>query len=231
MKYTIDDWLPYKDMMAQIAADFRKRYPMVEADDLQQEMYLWFISHPRKFKEWLELEEKDRTKLLAKSLRNQCLKYCEREKARKSGYDVSDIYYYDASVVEAFLPSIISESYEMPAKIKDLVNNVKSEEVNDGMNWLVLRSDIASAFYKLPEAKQITLTIRFSREPADWSALATEMKTTPDGARMKVHRAVNSIVQLLGGNRYYYEPDKQEEQQENASLQSGAEEDTDETEG
>lgn len=213
MKYSIDDWLPYKDMMSQISADYKKRYPMVETDDLQQEMYLWFISHPRKFKEWLELEEKDRIKLLAKSLRNQCLKYCEREKARKFGYDLSDIYYYDSSVVEAFMPSIISESYEMPAKIKDLANNVKGTEVNDGMNWLVLRSDIASAYYKLSDAKQETLKIRFSREPADWPALAIEMKTTPDGARMKVNRAINSIVQLLGGNRYYYEPDNTQEVQ------------------
>lgn len=221
MKYSIDDWLPYKDMMWQISADFKKRYPMVEVDDLQQEMYLWFISHPRKFKEWLELEEKDRIKLLAKSLRNQCLKYCEREKARKFGYDLSDIYYYDSSVVEAFMPSIISESYEMPAKIKDLANTVKTSEVNDGMNWLVLRSDIASAYYKLSEAKQEVLRIRFSREPADWPALAIEMKTTPDGARMKVNRAINSIVQLLGGNRYYYEPDIQETQAPDTTAEEG----------
>ena len=101
MKYSIDDWLPYKDMMLAIAADFKKKYPMVESDDLQQEMYLWFVSHPRKYKEWSELEEKDKNKLIAKSLRNQCLKYCEREKARISGYDHRDLYYYDHEIGRA----------------------------------------------------------------------------------------------------------------------------------
>ena len=83
MKYNIDKWLDYKDMMVQIASEYRKKYPMVEADDLQQEMYLWFVTHPNKFKEWDALEEKDKTKLMAKSLRNQCLKYCEKEKAKR----------------------------------------------------------------------------------------------------------------------------------------------------
>ncbi len=37
-----------------------------------------------------------------------------------NGYELADLYYYDASVVEAFLPSIIAGSYELPNKIKDL---------------------------------------------------------------------------------------------------------------
>jgi hypothetical protein len=102
---------------------------------------------------------------------------------------MSELYYYDVSVVEVFLPTIISESYEMPSKIKDLGNSVKGSEVSDGMNWLVLRSDIATAYYKLPEAKQNILRLRFSMEQPDWATLAKEMDSTPDGARMKVQRA------------------------------------------
>ena len=66
MKHSIDEWLPYKEMMVRIASDFRKRYPMIELEDLHQEMYLWFVSHPKKFKEWMSLEEKDKDKLIAK---------------------------------------------------------------------------------------------------------------------------------------------------------------------
>lgn len=210
MKYTIDAWLPYKDMMVRIASEFRKKYPMVELDDLQQEMYLWFVSHPRKFKEWSALDDKDKDKLIAKSLRNQCLKFCEKEKARTLGYDLADIYYYNISVIEAFLPTIIAESYEMPAKIKDLGSQVKTSEISDGMNWLALRSDIARAYYKLPEAKQNILTLRFSNPDAEWADVAAELDTTPDGARMKVQRALASMTQILGGWRPYNDQDSQE---------------------
>jgi len=184
---------------------------MVDADDFQQEMYLWFVSHPRKFKEWTTLEQKDSDKLIAKSLRNQCLKFGEREKARSQGYDLSDLYYYDISVVEAFMPSIITESYEMPAKIKDLGNQVKSGEISDGMNWLALRSDIAKGYYKLSEAKQNILITRFANEQADWSVLGQEWGTSADGARMKVQRALASILQNLGGWKPYNDQDTQKE--------------------
>jgi hypothetical protein len=212
MKHSIDAWIPYKDMMIRISADYQRKYPMVESDDLQQEMYLWFTSHPKKFKEWSALDEKDRDKLIAKSLRNQCLKYCEREKARAQGYDTTDLYYYDGSVVEAFLPTIIAESYELPAKIKDLNTKFAGGEISDGMNWLALRSDIASAFYSLSEAKQNILRLRFSNPEAEWNKVAEDMKTTPDGARMKVQRSLASLVQNLGGWKPYYDEDTTQEE-------------------
>ena len=224
MKHSIDAWLLYKDMMIRISADYQRKYPMVESDDLQQEMYLWFASHPKKFKEWSALEEKDRDKLIAKSLRNQCLKYCEREKARAKGYDITDLYYYDGSVVEAFLPTIIVESYEVPAKIKDLNTKFAGGEISDGMNWLALRSDIASAFYALSEAKQNILRLRFSNPDAEWNKVAEEMKTSPDGARMKVQRSLASLIQHLGGWKPYYDEDTtQEESSRETSEQSSAE--------
>ena len=198
-------------MVARIASEYKKRYQMVEHQDLVQEQNLWFVSHPRKFKEWLSFPDKERDRLIAKSLRNQVLKYCEKEKARQQGYDLTDLYYYDISVVETFLPTIITESYEMPAKIKDLNFKFSSGEISDGMNWLALRADIAGAFNKLSETKQNILCLRFMDESADWATLATELDTSADGARMKVQRALASLVQHLGGWRPYYDEDIKEE--------------------
>ncbi len=152
-----------------------------------------------KYKEWSALELKDKEKLIAKSLRNAALKYCEREKAKTIGYEFLDLYYYDASVIEAFLPSIISESYEIPTKIKDLNFKPTKGETTDGNNWLVLRSDIATGFYRLSEAKQNILRVRFTTESYEWSEIGKELDTTPDGARMKVQRAIASLIRNLGG--------------------------------
>jgi hypothetical protein len=198
----------YDSLVSSLAVEYHRRYPMIDALDIQQILWLWFISHPNKYSEWSTLDQKDKDKLIAKSLRNAAIKYCEKEKAKTVGYELLDLYYYDATVIEAFMPSIISESYEMPAKIKDLnFKAVKSDPSNDGNNWLVLRSDIATAFYRLTEAKQNVLRIRFSTDNNEWSLIAKDLKTTPDGARMKVQRAINSLIRNLGGWRPFADED------------------------
>jgi len=197
----------YNYLVQQLAAEYARRYTMVERDDIAQEMWVWFVGHPNKYNEWSALEQKDCDKVIAKSLRNASLKFCEREKAKHSGYQSSDLYYYDASVIEAFLPSIISDSYEMPSKIQDLNSKSGSSVLSEGNNWLTLRSDIAKAYYKLSEAKQNILRLRFSTEQPDWTELSKDMDSTPDGARMKVQRAVNSIIKALGGWKSYRDDD------------------------
>ena len=218
----------YNDLVQQLSSEYSKRYSMLERDDIGQELWVWFVSHPRKYKEWSALEQKDRDKLIAKSLRNAALKFCEREKAKKVGYDTSDLYYYDLSVVEAFLPSIIGETYEIPTKIQDLNAKFGSGVASDGNNWLSLRSDIASAFYKLTDAKQNILRLRFSVDSPDWTALSKDMDSTPDGARMKVQRALNSLVKHLGGWKPYHEQDNQEDTAVSESTDVEQTEDTDE---
>jgi hypothetical protein len=189
----------YESLVAALANEYSRRYPMIERPDIAQTLWLWFVTHPAKYKEWSALELKDKEKLIAKSLRNAALKYCEKEKAKTIGYEFIDLYYYDASVIEAFLPSIISESYEIPTKIKDLNFKPSKGETTDGNNWLVLRSDIATGFYRLSEAKQNILRVRFTTESYEWSEIGKELDTTPDGARMKVQRAIASLIRNLGG--------------------------------
>ena len=201
-------WVQEYDLLvSSLASEYFKRYPMLDAEDIRQTLWMWFVTHPVKYKEWSKLPDKDKEKLIAKSLRNAALKYCEKEKSVKSGYELADLYYYDASVVEAFLPSIIAGSYELPNKIKDLNFKFGKGEVTDGNNWLVLRSDIEKAFNQLAEAKQNILRIRFTADNYEWTALAKELNTSADGARMRVTRAINSLIRILGGWRTYTDID------------------------
>ena len=168
-----DAWVDeYGLLVSTLASEYYRKYPVTEAEDIRQILWVWFLTHPVKYTEWSKLPPKDKERLIARSLRNAALKYCEQEKARKAGYDISDLYYYDPSVIEAFLPSIIGNTYEIPSKIKDLNFKFgKSGEVTDGNNWLVLRSDIEKAFNRLAEAKQNILRIKFSVDNYEWSDL------------------------------------------------------------
>ena len=203
-----EEWVQeYELLVSSLASEYTKRYPMVEAEDIRQILWMWFVTHPVKYKEWSKLPAKDKEKLIAKSLRNAALKHCEKEKSQKSGYDLLDLYYYDSSVIEAFLPSIIAGSYEIPSKIKDLNFKFGKGEVTDGNNWLVLRSDIEKAYNQLAEAKQNILRLRFTMDNCEWNELGKELNTSADGARKRVERAVNSIVRNLGGWKTYVDID------------------------
>ncbi len=204
-----DAWVDeYNLLVSTLAMEYSRKYSIIETADIRQILWMWFVTHPNKYTEWSKLPSKDKEKLIAKSLRNAALKYCEQEKARKFGYDMVDLYYYDSSVVEAFLPSILADSYEIPTKIKDLNFQFgKSGEVTDGNNWLVLRSDIEKAFNQLAEAKQNILRLRFTTDNSEWSELAKELNTSADGARKRVERAVNSLIRNLGGWRTYNDTD------------------------
>ena len=202
-------WVQEYDLLVStLALEYSRKYSVVETADIKQILWMWFVTHPNKYTEWSKLPLKDKEKLIAKSLRNAAITYCEKEKARKFGYDMVDLYYYDPSVIEAFLPSIISNSYEIPSKIQDLNFKFgKSGEVTDGNNWLVLRSDIEKAYNKLPEAKQNILRLKFSVENCEWTELGKELNTSADGARMRVSRAINSLIRILGGWRTYTDTD------------------------
>ena len=211
----------YNLLVSTLAMEYGRKYSIIEPADIRQTLWMWFITHPNKYTEWSKLPPKDKEKLIAKSLRNAALKYCEQEKSRKFGYDMVDLYYYDPSVIEAFLPSILADSYEIPSKIQDLNFKFgKSGEVTDGNNWLVLRSDIEKAFNRLTEAKQNILRLRFTTDNYEWNDLAKELNTSADGARMRVSRAINSLIRILGGWRTYNDTD---------NLETKDEEDEDDT--
>ena len=214
-------WVQEYDLLvSSLASEYFKRYPMVEPQDIKQILWLWFVTHPVKYKEWSKLPAKDKEKLIAKSLRNAALKHCEKEKSQKSGYDLLDLYYYDSSVIEAFLPSIIAGSYEIPSKIKDLNFKMGKGEITDGNNWLVLRSDIEKAYNQLAEAKQNILRLRFTVDNCEWTELGKELNTSADGARMRVTRAVNSLVRHLGGWRTYVDMDNIETEEDDEPRES-----------
>jgi hypothetical protein len=90
-----------------VADEYHKKYSMVERDDIKQSLYEWFVSHPRKLTEWEKLGNRSAQNLLYRSLRNQALDYCQLWKSKSIGYELSDLYYYEADVIEALLPAIL----------------------------------------------------------------------------------------------------------------------------
>lgn len=200
----------YENVVGMIAYEFSRKFHMCDADDIRQELWIWFLEHPNKVKLWETLEGKQSTKLVARSLRNAAKDYCQREKARAVGYKVEDNYYYDREVVELLLPAVLVGDLTAPSMAELGFTNSK-KVASEGGNWFAMMGDIERGLRKLTQEQLSIIYLRFG-EGCDNASLATELAITEDAARMRVNRAVNNLLNYLGGSRPRKERDYTEEQ-------------------
>jgi RNA polymerase sigma factor (sigma-70 family) len=200
----------YSGVVAAIAYEYSRKYHMCDADDIRQELWLWFLEHPNKVKTWEQLEGKQSIKLIARSLRNAAKDYCQREKARAVGYKVEDNYYYDREIVEVLLPAVLRGDRIAPA-MADLGFTNNKKVASEGGNWFAMMADIERALARLTHEQLSIIYLRFG-DGCDNVTLAKELDITEDAARMRVNRAVNNLLNFLGGQRPRKERDYTEEQ-------------------
>lgn len=211
----------YENLVGGIAYEFSRKFHMVDAADVRQELWVWFLTHPNKVKVWEALDVKESTRLIARSLRNAAKDYCQKEKAHAVGYRVEDNYYYDRQVVERFLPAVMRGDSSAPS-LKDLGFSNNKQVASEGGNWVAMVSDIKRALDKLTDEQRVILYLRFG-DGCDNTTLAKELTISEDAARMRVNRAMNNLMNILGGSRPQKEKDyTQEEADERAkSIESG----------
>ena len=200
----------YENLVAHVAYEFSRKFHMCDADDIRQELWVWFLEHPNKVKTWEELEGKQSVKLIARSLRNAAKDYCQKEKANAVGYKVEDNYYYDREVVELLLPAVIRGDLIAPSMMD--LGFVSSKKVaSEGGNWFAMMGDIERGLRRLTEEQLSIVYLRFG-DNCDNATLAKELAITEDAARMRVNRAVNNLLNFLGGSRPKKERDYTEEE-------------------
>jgi len=201
----------YEGVVASIAYEFSRKYRMVDINDLRQELWVWFLSHPNKVKHWHDVHEKKHSvKLVARSLRNAAKDYCQREKANSVGYRVEDNYYYDKNMLESLLPAVLTGNREAPA-INDLsLTNVK-KIASEGNNWPAICSDIEKALSKLTKEQRDMIVLRYA-SGFELAVIASELSISQDAVRMRINRALKNMLNFLGGNYPRKERDYTEEE-------------------
>jgi RNA polymerase sigma factor (sigma-70 family) len=206
----------YQALVSLIAKQFHRKYGMIERDDIEQSLWLWFATHPNKIREWTKIDDKKQAeKLFARSLRNAASDYCQKEKAAQEGYSFDDNFFYTKSLVENILPYMIkSESdddidleatLDLVMQDLGLTKGAGSAAAEHG-NYLAFFSDIKTAFYKLPEDKQNVLRLRYT-DDLTYTQLADLINQSSNTARMKTERALNHLIRMLGGSKPYQEND------------------------
>jgi DNA-directed RNA polymerase specialized sigma24 family protein len=201
---------PWDYIVAHVADEYHKKYTMVAKEDIKQSLYEWFVSHPKKLTEWEGFSKKSAQNLLYRSLRNQALDYCQYWKAKSLGYEVSDLFFYDADVVEALLPAVLRGDVT-EAPVLNLGMPGKPSAPAEGGNMMAMMAEIKAAYLKLSTEDKHILYHKYAGS-LSYAGIAEELALpSDDAARMRHNRAIKKLITRLGGFRSYLDKDETEQ--------------------
>jgi len=217
---------PWDYIVCHVADEYAKKFSMVERDDIKQNLYEWFVSHPRKLTEWEALGKKSAQNLLYRSLRNQALDYCQTWKAKSLGYEPSDLFFYDIDIVKNFLPAILLGATDK-APVLNLGMPGKPPAPAEGGNGMAMMAEIKSAYNKLSEEDKYILYLKYANQAPDALVASTLGLPSDDAARMRNTRALKRLINKLGGFRPFLDEESlTDEGQENGEGEDYTEEHT-----
>lgn len=210
---------PWDYIVAHVADEYYKKFNMVDREDIRQSLYEWFVLHPLKLTEWEAFSKKSTQNLLYRSLRNQALDYCQLWKAKTLGYEMSDVFFYDAAVVEAILPSVLRGDVTEAPKL-DLGMPGKPSAPAEGGNLMAMMAEIKSGFVKLSDEDRNILYQKHANS-LTYGAIAEELELpSDDAARMRHKRAIKRLITRLGGFRPWLDVDVAQEVGQDESNES-----------
>lgn len=189
------------DIVNGVAGSLNRQYSgFVQVDDVRQELMLWCWKKREKVAEFLIREDKADRKsgvsALMKTLFREGSKYCRREKAAKSGYEISDEFFYSTALIEDLLQVIVHGDSTFASRPSTVGNG--GGDPAEGGNLAALLTDVKIALDQLdPDRKKLLLDIYGEGKPFD--VVAAELDVSPQAVRQKAGRAAVQVVRLLGG--------------------------------
>lgn len=212
---------PWQYIVTSVASEYHKHYDMCDLEDIRQNLYEWFLTHPNKLDEWEALGKKDAKNLIYRSLRNQALDYCQYWKARTLGYEVDDLFYYTPEMVETLLPSVLLGSVAT-LPVLNLGKTGKSSTLAESGNLSTMIAELEKVCVGLSAEDKNVINLRFALG-YEYPEIVKELDlNTEDAARQRVRRAVKRIINKLGG----YRPFKDEDESPSEENLETPEEDT-----
>ena len=203
---------PWQYIVDAVASEYHRKFN-IDAEDIRQVLFQWFVEHPNKLNTWEAIGEKDAKNLIYRSLRNQALDYCQAWKAKSGGYETSDLFYYEGDMVEALLPSVIRGEMNITQKL-NLAGGGRPSAPSEGGNLMAMMIEIDAGYWKLPKDDRKLLFLRYA-ETMDFGDIAKEMELgSEDTARMRHKRAIRKLINKIGGFKPYRDEDFESSNQE-----------------
>lgn len=190
------------EIAATVAKQIHPRYAVYfEPQDLRQELLLWALKRPNKIEEWLgpDVEAKDRKagiRQLAKSMQREADKYCRHAKAKASGYETRDEYFYNQGILEeliANLDEVNNQTGGMQARVSG-----GGGDPATGNNFAASIVDVRRAMEQLEPQDQLMLEMRYAQDYT-YSQIASILGLSDTTTHRRVEAAMKRMVKFLGG--------------------------------
>lgn len=193
---------PDEALIRPLAAKYAGRFRMVDRDDIAQEMRVWWLRNQRRIKKLIDDERQDK---IYDDLRQVSRRYCERQKAQTAGYEVGDLHWYDAGVVRELLPMVWDTSLLTQDQAPDDGARPRNRKpANEGGNLMAMVSDCSRAVAQVDLDEYAMLWLQFGPMKYSNQDLAVYLDTSLAAAKMRVQRALNRLVDLLGGDSPFH---------------------------
>lgn len=194
------------EIAASVAKQIHPRYAVYfEAQDLKQELLLWSLKHEPKIAEWLNPDQepwdrKSGIRQLAKSLQREADKICRSAKARKTGYEIHDEYFYSRGVLEELLTNL-DEIEAQQTGMQVRVSGGGSDPAT-GNNVAASVADVRKALDQLDPMDRLMVEMKY-QEQLTYKQISESMELSDSTVHRRVSGALNRMVKFLGGDNPY----------------------------
>jgi len=197
------------DIAPGVARAIHNRYKAyVERDDVVQECLSWALTrHSWIAEQLLEADDPDKRKhaesRIAWQMRRAAERYSRREKATKSGYQITDEAYYQGYTLGQLLPYVIASVVDgtVLEQIQDMIQDGQprgSSSPSEGGNLLANLIDIKIGYNKLEAEDKILLRIRYL-DSFTLQQIANHYQCSVSTADRRIDGAMRRLQDLLGG--------------------------------
>lgn len=196
------------DLVPSVANTIYRRYAnYVERDDLKQECMAWALTrandHNADLMEPIEDRRRHNEQRIAWQMRRVAERYARKEKAIKSGYNISDEVYYESFTLAQLLPFVIASIIDgtvleqVQQMIQDGQPKGKSSP-SEGGNLLASLLDIKNGYLKLDVGDKDLLRIRY-HEGFTLEQVGLQLKCATSTADRKCSQSLRRLQEILGG--------------------------------
>ena len=196
------------DIVPSVVAAIHNRYhSFVEKDDLKQECLKWAITRSDYINE--QLAEPDTKKRqhnearVAYQMRRVAERYARREKAARSGYNITDEAYYESATLAQLLPFVIASVLDgtVLEQAQEMIRDGQpkgSSSPAEGGNLLAVLVDIKKCYMRLDVNSQQLLTLRY-HENFTLAQIANVLGCAVSTAERRCMGALRRLQDELGG--------------------------------
>jgi DNA-directed RNA polymerase specialized sigma24 family protein len=200
------------DLAPSVAYAIHRRYShWVEKEDITQECIAWAITRNTYITEQMSVEDAKQLeynqKRIAYQMKRAAERYVRKEKANKSGYQLSDEAYYETLMLGQLLPFVIASVIDgtVLEQAQEMIRDGQprgSSSPAEGGNLLASLIDIKKAFLELDQKDQIVLRMRH-HDNATLQQIAAFLECAVSTADRRCTNSLRRLQTKLGGETPY----------------------------